>query len=122
MDTQRAIDIAKFLGLSARPLERPFQPKGIDGRPGKTITHTLTLHLDIEGHRQDNIPFLLLDLGTHDVILGIKWMAYFKVWLNPHRRCLMWPDDPLREQAISFQRELQVPKASLQVTRPDRDH
>jgi hypothetical protein len=42
----------------------------------------LVVHLTVDGRRQENIPFIILDLGQHDVILGLKWMAHFDIWLN----------------------------------------
>jgi hypothetical protein len=32
----------------------------------------LTLHLSLNGQRQEDIPFIILDLGNHNVILGLK--------------------------------------------------
>jgi hypothetical protein len=122
INTACAIDIAKFLNLKAQPLVRPIGTKGFDGRQGKPVTHILTLHLSIDGQRQENIPFLILDLGNHDIILGLKWMAYFNVWLNPRDKRLMWPDDPKRTNAPSFQREIQVPRNSLKPKKPDPAH
>ena len=125
INTACAIDIAKFLNLKTEPLVRPIQTKGFDGRPGKPVTHTLTLHLSLDSQRQENIPFLILDLGSHDVILGLKWMSYFNVWLNPRDKRLMWPDDPERVARMprpSFQREIQVPRDSLQPKRIDPRH
>jgi transposase InsO family protein len=122
MNTSCAFDIAKFLNLKTQPLVRPITTKGFDGRPGKPITHILTLHLLIDGQRQQDIPFLILDLGTHDVILGLKWMSYFNVWLNPRDKRLMWPDDPDRIITPSFQREIQIPRDSLKSKKPDPRH
>jgi transposase InsO family protein len=122
INTACAIDIAKFFNLKAQPLVRPIHTKGFDGRPGKPVTHILTLHLSLDGQRQENIPFLILDLGTHDLILGLKWMSYFNVWLNPRDKRLMWPDDPERTTTPSFQREIQVPRNSLKSKKPDPEH
>jgi hypothetical protein len=56
------------------------------------------------------------------VILGLKWMAYFNVWLNPRDKRLMWPDDLERTNAPLFQREIQVPRNSLKLKKPDPEH
>ncbi len=89
IDTACAIDIARFLSVKATRLERPIDVKGFDGKPGKTVTHILVLHLSIDGRRQADLPFCILDLGNHDVILGLKWMEYFNIWLNPRCRRLV---------------------------------
>ena len=56
------------------------------------------------------------------MILGLKWMAYFNVWLNPRDKRLMWPDDLERTNAPLFQREIQVPRNSLKLKKPDPEH
>ena len=102
MNTACAIDITKFFNLKTQPLIRPITARGFDGRQGKPVTHFLTLHLSLDGQRQEDIPFLILDLGNHDVILGLKWMSYFNIWLNPRDKRLMWPEDPDRIEPPSF--------------------
>src|SRR5436190_14128111 len=82
IDTACAIDVAKFLDIKMTRLEKPITVKGFDGKHGKAVTHILILHLSIDGCRQTNIPFCILDLGNHDIILGLKWMEYFDIWLN----------------------------------------
>ena len=72
ISTACAIDIAKFFNLKTQPLARLITTKGFDGRQGKPVTHILTLHLSLDGQRQKDIPFLILDLGNHDIILGLK--------------------------------------------------
>jgi hypothetical protein len=92
IDTLCAIDIAKFLDLKAKRLPQPIKVKGYDGKTGTTgITHYLQLHLTIDGRRQYNLPLLILDLGSHDLILGRKWFAYFDVLVDARRRQLVWP-------------------------------
>ena len=113
MDTACANDISTFLNLKPEPLVRPIIPKGFDGQPGKAVTHMLTLHLSLDGQRQEDIPFMILDLGNHDVILGLKWMSYFNVWLKPRDKRLMWPDEPKHPTPLSFQREILVPRTAL---------
>jgi len=102
IDTACAIDTAKFLNITATQLEKPIAVKGFDGKQGHAVTHILTLHLSIDGRRQTNLPFCILDLGNHDIILGLKWMNYFNVWLDPRRRTLVWPNDESRIPPPSF--------------------
>jgi hypothetical protein len=72
ISTAYTIDIAKFFNLKTQPLARPITTKGFDGRQEKPVTHILTLHFSLDGQRQEDIPFLILDLGNHDIILGLK--------------------------------------------------
>jgi predicted aspartyl protease len=122
IDTAFAIQLAKFLNIKAKPLNRTIQAKGFDGKASKVITHLLVLNLTIDGHRQEEVPFLILDLGNHDLILGLKWMSYFNVWLNPKEHRIMWPDNPTRESLISFHREIKIPRSSLKDARPRREY
>ena len=38
-----------------------------------------------------NLPFLIVDLGTHDVILGCKWLEHYNVMVDSRQRRLVWP-------------------------------
>src|SRR5204863_4488924 len=62
---------------------------------------------------QTNIPFCILDLGNHDIILGLKWMEYFDIWLNPRNRRLVWPDDESRLAPPSFHREIRTHRQEI---------
>src|SRR5436190_7426019 len=108
IDTACAIDVAKFLDIKMTQLEKPITVKGFDGKHGKAVTHILILHLSIDGHQQTNIPFCILDLGNHDIILGLNWMEYFDIWLNPHSQRLVWPDDESWLVPPSFHREIRT--------------
>jgi predicted aspartyl protease len=88
IDTFYAIDIAKFLNVKAQRLPRPINVKGYDRKAGSVITHILRLHLTINGRRQYHIPLLILDLGSHDCILGRKWFVFLGVLIDTKRYCL----------------------------------
>jgi hypothetical protein len=72
MDTAYVNNISIFLNLKPQPLIRPIIPKGFNGHPSKAVTYMLTLYLLLDGQRQEDILFIILDLGNHDVILGLK--------------------------------------------------
>jgi hypothetical protein len=61
-----------FLNLKPEPLIQPIIPKGFNRQLGKTVTYILTLYLLLNGQRQEDILFIILDLGNYDVILGLK--------------------------------------------------
>ena len=81
MDTDLADQLCKGLGLSLTPLPHTITAKGYDGHKGATVTHYLSMNLIINGRRQYNIPFLVLKLRTHEVILSRMWFKYF--YINP---------------------------------------
>src|SRR5208282_4967836 len=122
IDTACAIDVAKFLNIKATRLEEPIAVKGFDGKRGHAVSHILTLHLSIDGRRQTNIPFCILDLGNHDIILGLKWMDYFNVWLDPRRRTLVWPNDESRLSPPIFQKEITTSRQALMPKGVNKTH
>ena len=91
LDTKCAEKTSEFLNTPLETLERPVPVKGYNGKPGKPIMSILRLHLRVDGRRQYNVPFLVTDLGHHDVILGRKWLAYLDLWLDVRHRQLIWP-------------------------------
>ena len=91
LDTKCAEKTSEFLNTPLETLERPVPVKGYNGKPGKPIMSILRLHLRVDGRRQYNVPFLVTDLGHHDMILGRKWLAYLDLWLDVRHRQLIWP-------------------------------
>jgi hypothetical protein len=89
IDTQYTVDIARFLGLKTRRLPRSVPVKGYNSKEGQPITHYLQLHLTVDRRQQYNLPLLILDLGSHDIILGRKWLAYFNILVDARRACLL---------------------------------
>ena len=57
-------------------LEKPVPVKGYNRQIGKPITTILQIHLQVDRQQQYNVPFLVTDLGHHDVFLSWKWLAY----------------------------------------------
>ena len=51
----------------------------------------LRIHLHVNRQRQYNIPFLITDLGSHNIILERKQLAYLGLQLNIRSRQLIWP-------------------------------
>jgi predicted aspartyl protease len=111
INTLCAIDLAKFLNVKAQRLPQPIGVKGYNGKANNAITHIIRLHLTVDGRRQYNLPLLILDLGSHDVIIGRKWFEYFGVLIDPKRRCLQWPLDS--HPSYSAAKEILVPREAL---------
>ena len=110
MDTRIAKQAEKLLGVKPKPLPKPILPKGYNGVTGNAITHAIVLQIEIDGYRLSEIPFLILDLGNHDAILGDGWMDHFDVLPDLRNRKLLWRSPP--EQKRSFARILRIPRAS----------
>jgi hypothetical protein len=114
INTRLAHDLMKFLNVTPTRLATPCTVKGYDGRPGKPVSEILILHLEIDGRRQKNIPMLILDLGSHDIILGRKWFTQFDIWLDVRNQRLLWPR--MRLSTPTFAKEICTPRENLQVT------
>lgn len=69
-----------------------------------------------------NQPFLIADLGQHDIIVGQKWFGYHDVWLNVRHRKLVWPEQQNYLDDILRNQYLEVPKEILQRSEPDPVH
>ncbi|KIM92478.1 hypothetical protein OIDMADRAFT_68913, partial [Oidiodendron maius Zn] len=91
VNTLFAIDLARSFNIKTARLPSPIQVKGYNGQPGRPVTHYMRLHLTVDQRRQYNVPLLILDLGSHDIIIGRKWLAYFDVLPDCRRRRLVWP-------------------------------
>ena len=77
IDTALASQLCESLGLQLTPLACTIRAKGYDGQSGQVASYYLTLNLIVEGYRQYNIPFIILDLRAYKVILGRMWFKYF---------------------------------------------
>ncbi|BCR85209.1 uncharacterized protein ACHE_20667S [Aspergillus chevalieri] len=122
MDTQRATELVKFFGIPTRRLNTPIGTKGYDGRAGSTITDAIVCHLLVGGRRFLNQPFLIADLGQHDMIIGRKWFDSHDVWLNVKHRKLVWPEQRSCLDDIQSKQYLEAPKQILQRPKPDPTH
>jgi hypothetical protein len=120
IDTQFATELAQFLDAKISTLTTPCPVKGFDGKPGKSATHVITLNLDIDRHRQQKIPMLILDLGSHNLILGRKWLAYHDIWLDVRNRRLLWPDQS--QENYPRIREICTTRERLQPRPVDTQH
>jgi transposase InsO family protein len=80
------------LGWKIEKLPFPSLPiKGYDGKRGPSITSFLRTHLILDGRRIYNVPFLVLPLGNHDIIIGKTFLEYFNISPNIAQRKLYWP-------------------------------
>jgi predicted aspartyl protease len=121
IDSSFAINIAKFFQLKAQRLPEPIHVKGYDGQSSKSVTHVLRLHLTVDGRRLLDLPLLILDLGTHDLILGRKWFDHLNILVNCRNRCLEWPLD--RKPSYSAVRDIPIAREVLCLrSGPDRQY
>jgi transposase InsO family protein len=113
IDAALAADIAKHTGARARKLPWHVPVKGYNGSFGKAITHYIRLHLTVDGRKQMNVPFLILDLGQHEMILGRRWMECCKIQVDLAKRRLVWPADYGPTTKVITSQDQVVPRATI---------
>src|SRR5208282_4674547 len=123
IDATLADQLCECLGSQLTALPRTIQAKGYDGQKGQVASHCLTLNLILEGRRQYNIPFIVLKLGAHEVILGRMWFEYFHVNPDVAGRRLIWPPEnvptPSYMRLLRIDRKDLVPQATNKLIRKD---
>ena len=96
-----ADQLVRSLGISYQALPHPLQVTGYDNERATRITQYLRLHLTVDGRRVYNAPFIVLDLGKHDCIIGVKFMRRFRLLLDPSRNRFKWPTEYPRTNAFA---------------------
>ena len=76
LNTRCIVKLSEFLNTPLEPLENPIPIKGYNGNTSTSITLVLQTHFKVNRQRQYNIPFLIIDLRDHDIILRQKWLSY----------------------------------------------
>ena len=60
---------------------------------------------------------LVVDLGSHDIILGRKWFTHLDIWLDVRNQRLLWPRiRPDANETPTFEREICTPRENLRIT------
>ena len=79
----------------------------------------------IDGRKVRNCPFIIVDLGSQDCIIGIKWLRRFKLGLDTERSRLVWPAkyprsyDPAPPLLMTLHQSVPVSDVLLDVQRRD---
>ena len=93
INKSRAIELAKHFNIPISRLPFTIKVKGFDGETARTpVSHLLRLNLLLNGRKFLNIPLLIIDIASHDLILSRAFFAHFKIDLAVHNRKLIWPE------------------------------
>jgi hypothetical protein len=105
-----------------RKLPATFGVTRYKGDEAQTLQNILLLPVIINKHRFSELPFLILNLGHRDIIIGRKWFEHYNVLIHPRKRRLIWPEE---QQEYIAQHELTIPRALIETppinTRHQRD-
>jgi transposase InsO family protein/predicted aspartyl protease len=105
--------LSKAIGTPIQPLPHPTPVRGFADGIQARATHYIRLHLTIDGRRIYNCPFVILDLGSQDMIIGIKWMKRFKLEIDTARNRFRWP--PEYPPTPSWAKEILIPYDSRKI-------
>ena len=64
--------------------------KGYDGTRGTSIISFLFVYLTLHGGKIYNVPFLVIPLRSHDIIIGKSFMEYFDISPSMAQKRLHW--------------------------------
>lgn len=106
--------INKAWSLPRTTYERPVTIKGFENRPVQVIDSSISADLQIRGRSFTNQPLLETDLGQRpefQVIIGLRFLANYKLNLDCQRKRLLFPQT-LPYNHI-FQRDILVPIRNL---------
>jgi hypothetical protein len=80
----------------------------------------------IDGRKILNCPFVIVDLGSQDCIIGIKWLKRFKLKLDTDRSRLIWSDkhpatyDPAPPILMTLNQPAHSKDVALDIKRRDK--
>jgi hypothetical protein len=97
--------LTKVLHMPVHKLKKPIPLRGFDGQPGETIQQIIELDLELDRHEQTRQYLLVAELGSHELILGRKWLAKHDILPDCRRKCLHWPGDHKPDQWDADRRE-----------------
>ena len=93
LNTSIAFALARSLRVPIRSLPRKVQIRGFKDTITSSATHFIRLHLRIDGRTILNCPFVILDLGQQDCIIGLRWLKRFRIKLDAEHHRLIWPSE-----------------------------
>ncbi|OJD09852.1 hypothetical protein ACJ73_10055 [Blastomyces percursus] len=80
------------------------------------------MHLWVGGRRFLNVPMLLADLGSYEMILGRVWLAEKEVWLDVKNRRLVWPEERSPAEEIANKSQVMIPRNILKRPASNSEH
>ncbi|KAG9240317.1 hypothetical protein BJ878DRAFT_393587, partial [Calycina marina] len=91
MSSQFAIRIARAFNISFIKIPNPVCPKRYDGKSGAPMDRALLAYMTLMSRRIAT-PFLITDLGNHDIIIGQRFLKHFSILTDSRNYTLHWPE------------------------------
>lgn len=93
LNSSFAYTLARKLKVAVTPLPHRIMVKGFSDQIQTPASYCVRLHITINERTIQNYPFVIMDLGQQDCIIGIQWLRRFKVQLDTQRNRLLWPPE-----------------------------
>ena len=122
IDAHLAGLLTKNFQTSLVALNDPLRVRGFNGTEAQPIRQALALHLLVDGRQCMDMPFLVTDLGKHEVILGKKWLAENRVLPDCYRQRLIWPRERSLKEELVSKHFMGVPRSILKKPSTSRTH
>jgi transposase InsO family protein len=104
-NTKKAYEAIKYCNATTKRLREPIPVVDYAGRPGKEITHGISLDLELDGVIYPNTFMFITDCGKHDLLVGFQFLAQHGILLDPANKRLI---QQVQEGPISFGRTITV--------------
>src|SRR2546430_14562330 len=104
-NTAKAHEAINYCGAKTTRLPNAIPVTDYAGRPGKRITHGITMNLELDGVMYPNIFMLVTDCGKHDLLIGFHFFARYQILLDPANKKLIQrvQDTPSFARTITVQ-------------------
>ena len=86
LNSKFASDLCRTFELKPKRLPHTVYPKGFDGKKGSPISQYLSFNIEIDSRRIYDLPMLIVELGSHDIIIGRNFFDYFHILIDVHHR------------------------------------
>src|SRR6266480_6123961 len=86
---KKALEAIKYYGAKTTRLQNTIPVTNYASRPGKEITHRITLNLNLDRVMYPNTFILITDCGKHDLLVGFHFFAQHRILLNLANRKLI---------------------------------
>lgn len=113
----------KHLKIPSLRLPKPINVHGYDGNSQQPVTHAVRLCFHLNDRAFYNTPFIIVDIGQTDVIIGRRFFDRHDIGIDCRGRQLVWPNNipPYHSgrKLIYLDPLILSPKC---LTQPDRGH
>lgn len=90
---EKAAALSRVLSVKPQRLPHSIPVQGYDGQSTAPVTEYLTLNLILDGRKILNAPFLILDLGSTDIIIGRSCLGTLGIKPDCATNRLEWPPE-----------------------------